>query len=533
MMLTRAFRGGGANRLLSCGSPVTLPCSKGQLLTRSLGSVSQKKNQAHVNELGSGHSITVPPLFNHSVIGEPTTPSIESILPQKQKQQSRHDVVGLNIGNAAVGRDEFWRKVPVWENISPTEFLSYRWGVANTVQGTAKLFKFLQTVVPDEVPVDALKTQMQSRDEFIKDVLDGVTAATMAIRLTPYILSRVDWRDPRHDPIVRQFLPMKSLMLPDHPKLALDSLHETADSPVKGLVHRYTDKALFLPTSVCPTYCMFCTRSYAVGADTDTVTKASLKPTRKRWEEAFAYIESRPELQDIVVSGGDSYYLQPDQLTLIGERLISMPNIKRFRFASKGLAVAPSRVLDTSDGWVDALIGISNKAKKAGKAMAWHTHFNHPNEISWITSAASQKLFEAGVTVRNQSVLLRGVNDDVKTMSTLIRQLADNNILPYYVYQCDMVEKTEHLRTPLQTILDLEAQIRGSIAGFLVPSFVVDLPAGGGKRLACSFQSYDRDTGISTYMAPAVTGRDKENKVYEYYDPVDVPRDISASQEAA
>ncbi|KAM7222637.1 hypothetical protein V8F06_002131 [Rhypophila decipiens] len=544
MMLTRAFRGRGANRLLSCQSPVTLPCSKGQLLTRSLGSVSQKKNQAHVNDLGSGHSITVPPLFNHSVVGEPTTPSIESILPQKQKQQSRHDVVGLNIGNAAVvrpvgttismeGRDEFWRRVPVWENISPTDFLSYRWGVANTVQGTAKLFKFLQAVVPDEVPVDALKTQMQSRDEFIKDVLDGVTAATMAIRLTPYILSRVDWRDPRHDPIVRQFLPMKSLMLPDHPKLALDSLHETADSPVKGLVHRYTDKALFLPTSVCPTYCMFCTRSYAVGADTDTVTKASLKPTRKRWEEAFAYIESRPELQDIVVSGGDSYYLQPDQLTLIGERLISMSNIKRFRFASKGLAVAPSRVLDTSDGWVDALIDISNKARKAGKAMAWHTHFNHPNEISWITSAASQKLFEAGVTVRNQSVLLRGVNDDVKTMSTLIRQLADNNILPYYVYQCDMVEKTEHLRTPLQTILDLEAQIRGSIAGFMVPSFVVDLPAGGGKRLACSFQSYDRDTGVSTYMAPAVTGRDKENKVYEYYDPVDVPRDISASQDAA
>ena len=175
---------------------------------------------------------------------------------------------------------------------------------------------------------------------------------------------------------------------------------------------------------------MFCTRSYAVGADTDTVTKASLKPTRKRWEEAFAYIESQPGLQDIVVSGGDSYYLQPEQLRLIGERLINMPNIKRFRFASKGLAVAPARVLDESDGWVSALIDISNQAKRAGKAMAWHTHFNHPNEISWITSAASQKLFEAGVMVRNQTVLLRDVNDDFGTMSSLIRQLADNNIFP-------------------------------------------------------------------------------------------------------
>ncbi|KAK1829869.1 hypothetical protein QBC39DRAFT_355608 [Podospora conica] len=361
---------------------------------------------------------------------------------------------------------------------------------------------------------------MQTREEFIKDVLDGVTAATMAIRMTPYVLSRVNWEDPRHDPIVRQFLPMKSMMIPDHPKLALDSLHETADSPVKGLVHRYPDKALFLPTSVCPTYCMFCTRSYAVGADTDTVTKASLKPTRKRWEEAFAYIESQPGLHDIVVSGGDSYYLAPDQLRLIGERLISMPNIKRFRFASKGLAVAPSRILDESDGWVNALIDISNKAKKAGKSMAFHTHFNHPNEISWISRDASQKLFEAGVMVRNQAVLLRGVNDDYETISTLIRDLADNHVFPYYIYQCDMVERVEHLRTPLQTILDLEAKMRGSIAGFMMPSFVVDLPGGGGKRLACSFHSYDRKTGVSKYTAPAVTGRDKENKVYEYYDPI-------------
>lgn len=93
--------------------------------------------------------------------------------------------------------------------------------------------------------------------------------------------------------------------------------------------------------------------------------------------------------------------------------------------------------------------------------------------------------------------------------------------MQYYVYQCDMVQRVEHLRTPLQTILDLEAKIRGSIAGFMVPSFVVDLPGGGGKRLACSFQSYDRTTGISTYTAPAVTGRDKENRVYKYYDPID------------
>lgn len=175
---------------------------------------------------------------------------------------------------------------------------------------------------------------------------------------------------------------------------------------------------------------MFCTRSYAVGADTDTVTKASLKPTRKRWEEAFDYIESTPHLHDIVVSGGDSYYLTAEHIAIIGERLISIPHIRRFRFATKGLAVAPTRILDGSDGWVDSLIRVSDQAKKAGKAMAVHTHFNHPNEISWITRLAAQRLLEAGVMVRNQSVLLRGVNDDVETMGRLIRELADCSIFP-------------------------------------------------------------------------------------------------------
>ncbi len=265
---------------------------------------------------------------------------------------------------------------------------------------------------------------------------------------------------------------------------------------------------------------MFCTRSYAVGADTPSVKKASMKPTKRRWEEALAYVESQPGLHDIVVSGGDAYYLQPEQLAYIGQRLIAMPNIRRFRFASKGLAVAPSRFLDAQDTWFAALVSVADAARKAGKAMALHTHFNHPRELSWVSEQAARRLWDAGVLVRNQTVLLRGVNDDAATMGVLIRRLADNNIVPYYVYQCDMVEKVEHLRTPLQTILDLEAQLRGSIAGFLLPQFVVDLPGGGGKRLACSHLSYDRATGVSRFVAPAVTGRDKANRVYEYYDPL-------------
>lgn len=183
-------------------------------------------------------------------------------------------------------------------------------------------------------------------------------------------------------------------------------------------------------TSVCNVYCRFCTRSYAVGANTSTVTKNSLKPTKRRWEEIFNYIENTPQLNDIVVSGGDSFYLSPEQLYDIGERLLAIPHIRRFRYATKGLAVVPSRILDPNDTWTAALIAISNKGKKMGKAVAVHTHFNHPNEITWITKLAAQKLFENGVTVRNQTVLLRGVNDNVSVMKTLIHILADINILP-------------------------------------------------------------------------------------------------------
>lgn len=205
------------------------------------------------------------------------------------------------------------------------------------------------------------------------------------------------------------------------------------------------------------------------------------------------------------------------------------------------------RFVDPTDDWTDALIEVTQKARDVGKAVSLHTHFNHPNEISWITKAAAQKLFAANVPVRNQTVLLKDINSDVPTMSTLIRKLADNNIEPvsipssptlsgphslkilpsqYYVYICDMVEKVEHYRTPLQTLLNLESEIQGSIAGFRTPRFIVDLPKGGGKRGASTYLSYDRETGVSTFKAPAVTAADdarggtEKPKYFKYYDPI-------------
>ncbi|KAI1845331.1 hypothetical protein JX266_008641 [Neoarthrinium moseri] len=432
-----------------------------------------------------------------------------------------------NYPQEALGRDEFWRQIPMWKDVSTQQFLSWDWSRKNVIEfhkrtNPDSFRKLLAGLLPDSVPLDRKTGMIQSRDEFIEDVFAGLTTSTMSLRIMPYVFSRINWKDPRHDPIFRQFIPLGSQMLPDHPEVKLDSLHEESDSPVNGLVHRYPDKVLFLAISVCPTYCSFCTRSYAVGADTEELEKKGLlKMTRKRWDECLAYIASTPEVQDVVISGGDSYYLAANHIVEIGYRLLAMPNVKKIRFASKGLAVSPTRILDPNDEWTTAIIAVSRQAERVGKRMALHTHFNHPNEISWVTEMASRRLRDAGVTVRNQSVLLRGVNDNVETMSKLVRTLSDTlRIAPYYVYQCDMVPKAEHFRTPLQTILDIEEQMRGSIAGFDMPTFVVDLPEGGGKRLAQSRKSYDRATGVSTFTAPAVKGDTKENKVYRYFDPL-------------
>lgn len=194
-------------------------------------------------------------------------------------------------------------------------------------------------------------------------------------------------------------------------------------------------------------YCRFCTRSYAVGGDTDTVSKKPQKPSRKRWEVVFDHIAKHDDLKDIVVSGGDAYYLQPEQLWTIGKRcvylrsqtcpvtdspcsLLDIPHIKRVRFASKGLAVAPCRILDTADPWTDTLIELSKLGRKMGKQVCLHTHINHAKEITWITKMAANKLFEHGVIVRNQAVLLKGVNDSFDALSELITTLADINIEP-------------------------------------------------------------------------------------------------------
>jgi lysine 2,3-aminomutase len=394
----------------------------------------------------------------------------------------------------------FWQKVPAYRDVDEATFLDWSWQARGSITSGARLLATIQDIAPRE---------------FFDDVAAGFQRAPMALRVSPYILSLIDWNDPYNDPLRRQFIPVASRLLPDHPELTLDSLHEQADAPVPGLTHRYPDKALFLVLDTCPVYCRFCTRSYAVGLDTDEVEKVSLKATEDRWERAFTYISQRPELEDIVVSGGDSYQLKARQVTLIGERLLAMDNVRRIRFATKGPAVMPMKLLSDTE-WLDALAAIVEKGRKLHKEVVIHTHFNHPNEITQITRRALARVFERGIIVRNQSVLIRGVNDTVAAMQLLIKRLGHCQVHPYYVYLHDMVKGVEDLRTTVQTACDLERHVRGVTAGFHTPTFVCDAPGGGGKRVVHSFEHYDRETGVAVYTAPSV-----KQGYFLYFDPVD------------
>jgi len=434
----------------------------------------------------------------------PATPSAKASLSVVGNHDAithlRPKVDEKSLTHRQLRRDFFWQAIPAWKDVTYDTFIDHKWQEKNAITSPEKLI--------------ATVRELASK-EFIDDITKGFHEAPMAVRISPYLIALMDWTKPYEDPLRRQFLPLSSSLEPDHPMLTLDSLHEQEDAPVPGLTHRYPDKALFLTLDTCPVYCRFCTRSYAVGLNTDIVEKVSIKATEERWAQAFQYIRERVELEDIVISGGDSYRLRADQVRLIGNTLLDIPHVRRMRFATKGPAIQPMKLLTDND-WVNALVEVTERGRSMRKDVVLHTHFNHPNEVTGISEDALGRLFEKGVVVRNQSVLQNGVNDAEDTMIELSRRLSYINVHPYYVYVHDLVKGTEDLRTSVATAVKLEKTLRGCSAGFNTPTFVVDAPGGGGKRDAHSYEWYDRETGISCYTAPSV----KKGKVFMYFDPL-------------
>ena len=395
---------------------------------------------------------------------------------------------------------EWWRVIPGWSDVDPTRFRDTRWQMRHTVRSLDKLIGLTGPLLPHG---------------FASDARGGLAVAPMELRLTPYVVSLIDWTRPWRDPIRRQFLPLGSEVEPDHPLASLDSLNEGRDTVLPGLIHRYPDKVLFLTLDVCPVYCRCCTRSYAVGSSTDQVDKPSLSSGRSRLDDVCDYLRQHPKVVDVVISGGDTCLLPASAIRSIGERLLDLPSIRRIRFASKLMAVLPQKVL-TDEPWLDALGYVADLGHQRGCEVALHTHVNHPREISPITVSAAERLFERRITLRNQSVLQRGVNDDPTTMLALLRRLAELHVRPYYVYTHDVVAGVECLRTTLARGIEIEKEIRGGLAGFDTPTFVCDVMGGGGKRDLHSYEYYDERLGIAVYRSPVVD----PGRAYFYVDPL-------------
>src|SRR5271166_2741539 len=390
-----------------------------------------------------------------------------------------------------------WARFKSWEGVSRGEFEDNGWQDRNAMTRLPQLKAALEGVVSSHV---------------LAEIEAGLSKSGMSIRVNPYIVSLIDWSRAELDPIRRQFFPMVSELENDHPCLVVDSLEEQDHSPVQSLVHRYPDKVLFLVTSVCPVYCQYCTRSYAVGQDTQLIQKDHVT-SAQNWLPALDYIRSHPQIEDVVVSGGDLARLKPAHVRSLGNALLDIEHVRRIRLATKVLSVQPMKMLTDHD-WLSAVLELVARGRSMFKDVCLHTHFNHPNEVTAMVEAAMRRLHEHGVFVRNQAVLLRGVNDDANTLRSLIKRLGRINIHPYYVYLCDMVKATEHFRLPLRAAQRLDKEVRGTTAGFNTPLFIVDTPSG--KRDVHSAEFHDSEYGVSGFVSPAV----EAGQMRYYFDPI-------------
>lgn len=286
-------------------------------------------------------------------------------------------------------------------------------------------------------------------------------AGGVPLSITPYYLSLCDQHDPAC-PIRRQCVPHACEAHEGRGDLR-DPLGEQSHTVAPQLVQRYPDRALLLVHDRCSVYCRFCTRSRMVGKGGGARSLAELAP-------AFAYLRAHPEVQDVIVSGGDPLVMSDARICAIVSELASIESLMYVRIASRTPVTLPQRIT-----------GDLCRALRAHPSTWLMTHFNHPKELTALAGAACARLADHGIPVMNQTVLLRGVNDDAHTLEALFRGLVRARVRPYYLLQADPVRGTSHLRTPLDTGIRIMGELQGRLSGIALPKLIVDTPGGKGK----------------------------------------------------
>jgi lysine 2,3-aminomutase len=415
-----------------------------------------------------------------------------------------------------------WRRLPGWRDVTPQEWESAQWQRAHCLKSAAQLRAVLGDLLDEGFYADLERDQAER--------------ATMSMLLPPQMLNTMATEPGgdftaafRADPVRRYMLPVLSDRLvewPSHPMASRDSLHEHDMWVAEGLTHRYPTKVLAELLSTCPQYCGHCTRMDLVGTSTPAVTKLKLvgKPA-DRYDAMIDYLRRTPGVRDVVVSGGDVANLPFRHLEAFLTRLLEIDSIRDIRLATKALMGLPQHWLQA-----DVRAGMERVAKSArerGVSLAVHTHVNAASSVTPLVGRAAKALLEAGVRdVRNQGVLMRGVNDSPEQLLDLSFALLDDAMItPYYLYMCDMIPASEHWRLPLAVAQDLQHAIMGYLPGFATPRIVCDVPFVG-KRWVHQAESYDRVRGISGWTKNYRTSieaadPDALTRSYAYYDPID------------
>jgi lysine 2,3-aminomutase len=407
-----------------------------------------------------------------------------------------------------------WRRLPGYKKVSKEEWETALWQRRHTVKNLGELKDVFGELIPDSL--------LASMERDIKE------RATMSILIPPHMLNTMDEKDLWNDPVRHYMLPAfddRHPEWPSHPKASRDSLHEADMWAVEGLTHRYPTKVLAELLSTCSQYCGHCTRMDLVGNDVPQVVKLKFQiPQKERYQQMLEYLRVTPSVRDVVVSGGDIANTPIGTLVDFCSKLMDIPNIKDVRLATKGLIGIPQHFLQSE---VQAgMERLAKKARQRGVDITVHTHVNNARQVTPLVRRAVQALLDMGYReVRNQGVLLRGVNASTNELLELCFTLLDyGKIMPYYFYQCDMIPNAEHWRLAVHEAQQLQHDIMGYLPGFATPRIICDVPYVG-KRWVHQVKEYDRQLGISYWTKNYRTGIEADDpealtRRYEYYDPI-------------
>ena len=355
---------------------------------------------------------------------------------------------------------------------SVLEWNDWKWQIRNSITSYEALGRILQL----------------SADEL------GFTqnALNLPVRITPYYASLLSEFDAMH-PLRRTMVPVIDELLISKGEES-DPLAEGHDSPVPLIVHRYPDRALFLVTDFCSAYCRYCTRSHMVSKKKHAGSKLL--------DGAINYIATHPEIRDVIISGGDPLTQSDERLEYILSNLRAIPHLEIIRIGTKVPVVLPMRITEKLTGML-----------KKYHPLFMSLHFTHPDEMTPEVKKACTMLADAGIPLGSQTVLLKGVNDEVDVMKKLMHELLMARVRPYYIYQCDPIPGSSHFRTPVSKGLEIIQGLRGHTSGYAVPQYVIDAPGGGGKipLLPEYYQGRDGDN---------VVLKNYEGKLFNYYDQV-------------